>query len=275
MSEVQRNAFKLYVSIADSLSVGTDLMKQHIGYPIDNVIQIKLNTSSFSALFKDPNLHSTSDLSQRYNCPDLLDRLSRFFDSSLFNNHNNLASDITILVNNTYNDVDVNPVTLETACAKDGTIYNYLFKSEAQWDDVNSTSNNIAMESEEYGLEVGGGVGSNLKVYEVIGREIDNMISRNVLSTSEDGFVPDNSYDDLDNQYNLESNNFWTNLQEGDSIFIEGSFTVPTGQTTPVFNSLDRNSNSTSYSPVGSGNLPVIVQFVNSSANSYEYALPA
>ena len=82
---------------------------------------------------------------------------------------------------------------------------------------------------------------------------------------------PDNSYDDLDNLYTKKSDNFWDNLQEGDSIFIEGSFLVPTANATLSYSALDRAESSSEYSPVGSGNLPIIVQFVNSSNDAYSY----
>lgn len=263
---VQRNAFKLFVSILDAFSPDNELMKKHVGFPIDNVIQIKLNKESFTNLFKDANMSTSA--SDRYQSAGLLTRLEDFFDRTKYSNHNNLASDVTILINNSYNDVDVNPVSLETACAKNGAVFDYFFKSNAAWDgNGDGTSTSISGEDTSYG----GSSGVALKVYELICQELDNMISRNVLSTSEDGAVPDNSYDDLDNLYTIGANNFWNELQVGDSIFIEGSFNVPTAQAAKTYNSLSRDSTSASYDPVGSGNLPVILQFVYSTVNSYEY----
>jgi hypothetical protein len=269
---VSRNAFKLFVSIDGHLDPSSDIMKRHTGFPIDNVIQIKMNKDSFVGLFKDTVLASGTSASDRYNSASLLTRLGNFFDRSKYSNHNNLASDITILINNTYNDVDVNPVTLETACAKDGSIFNYFVKSKASWDSDNNnetTSTSIDQVDASYGDATTSG---GLMVYEVIGQEIDNMISRNYLSTSEDNSsAPDNSYDDLDDLYTRQSDQFWTQSKVGDSIFIEGSFNVPTARDTPAFSSLDRDSSSYSYDPVGSGNLPVILQFVHADVNSYSY----
>ena len=273
MSLVTRNPFKLYVSISSALTETSDFMKQHVGYPVDNVIQIKLSKESFVRLFKDNLMNTTSvNVAQRYNCPDLLDRLRDFFDSVQLSNHNNLASDITILVNNTYNDVDVNPVTLEKACAKDGAIFKYYFESNASYDGSEIITDG--------GLEYGTTSVSpaSLKVYEVMGREIDNMISRNLVSTSEDqsststsGLSPDIQYDDLDALYTIANNQFWANVKEGDSLFIEGSFNVPTSQATQSFESNARDGTSTSYNPVGSANLPIILQFVYSSNQSYSF----
>ena len=264
-SPVERNAFKLFVSIDRELEPGTDIMKSHEGYPIDNVIQIKLGPSAFRALFENTT-NAMVDSASRYDAPELLARLKDFFSRSR-NNYNNLASDITILVNNTYNDVDVNPVTLETACADGGAICTYFTESVAKWDDAtlhDGSDENAA----EYGTTTSL---AQLMVYEVMARELDNMISRNILSTSEDGMMPDNSYDDLDNLYNLASDNFWTNLQTGDSIFVEGSFKVPTKQASPSWEKTDRAGGSSPYDPVGEGNLPIILQFVNSDVEVYSY----
>lgn len=268
-----RNAFKLYVSINDQLDIDNTLMKEYMGYPIDNVIQIKLSEASFKSLFKDPGMLTTEPVSpgMRYNAVGLIGRLSSFFSrNGQFNNYNNLASDITILVNNTFNDVDVNAVTLESACTTDGTIFDYFLKSEAQWggDPVSLAGETTS----EYGTSGE----TNCLVYEMIAREIDNMISRNVESTSEDmgtsGLLqPDGSYDALDAQYTIANDAFWNELQEGDSIFIEGSFLVPTKKGVPEYKSIDRMGVETTYTPVGTGNLPVILQFVNSQSNSYAF----
>lgn len=271
-----RNPFKLYVSVDQSLTVGSEMMKPFVGYPIDNVIQIKLSEDSFKSLFKD-TLMSTSvvDASERYNSEALLNRFKAFFGKTL-NNYNNLASDITILVNNTFNDVDVNPVALEAACVTDGTIFDYFLKSDAQW---NSNPVSVAGENvDEYGEVTGRTTSSNCLVYEMIAREIDNMISRNIASTSEDMestsvLQPDGSFDLLDEQYTIANEAFWTSLSEGDSIFIEGSFVVPTRKTLPAdyYKSIDRNGTEATYTPVGSGNLPIILQFVNSASTSYSF----
>lgn len=270
MSEpVVRNPFKLHVSILDNFDA-TDgsLMESHLGYPIDNVIQVKLSPSSFKALFRDTVMttSATPDVQQRYDSDALLERLRSFFDRGTgLHNYNNLASDITTLIQNTYNDVDVNPVTLESACVKDGTIFDYFFKSSAQWQGSSISS------SGEMDEEYGDHTGDPIKVYQLMAREIDNMISRNLLSTSEDGIVPDNSYDDLDALYTIAEEAFWDNSQEGDSIYIEGSFLVPTKMTEKSYASLARDGSESAYDPVGAGNLPVILQFVNSQTQTYSF----
>lgn len=224
-------------------------------------------------MFEDTEMPTTLPVHDgRYNSWGLRQRLQDFFDRVKFNNYNNLASDITILINNTFNDVDVNPVTLETACSTDGEIINYFVDSEALWDNGVSTSTieNTSERDDEYGTS---DASTALKVYEVMAREIDNMISRNVESTSEDGMVPDNSYDSLDAQYTQVAEAFWNNLQQGDSVFVEGSFNIPTKTGDRTYESTDRNNGTSSYQPVGEGNLPVILQFVHSTVTqTYNYS---
>jgi hypothetical protein len=268
---VTRNPFKLHVSILDHLEPSSSIMQTHLGYPVDNVIQIKLSSDSFRALFRDASLNigttSGRDVSQRYSAASLLQRLKGFFSrSGSLHNYNNLASDITTLIVNTYSDVDVNPVTLESACATDGSIFNYFFQSAAEWDSTSVASGTSTEHGEAH-------TGVPLKVYQMMARELDNMISRNIWSTSEDMMIPDNSYDDLDDLYALAEDNFWANSKEGDSIFIEGSFKVPTRLADKTYSSKGRDNASAAYEPVGEGNLPVIIQFVQSQTQTYSFTV--
>ena len=123
---MKRHPFNLFICIEKSFK-DDKMMKQHRGYPVDNVVQIKLSKNSFIDLFKDNSI-SSSNLYSRYNSKNLLERFSLFFNKNLTNNHNSLASDISILIQNTYNDIDINPVNLENACASNGEIFNYFFK---------------------------------------------------------------------------------------------------------------------------------------------------
>ena len=265
-----RNSFKVFVSIENEMSNVADFLQLNEGYPIDNVIQIKLSKGYFVDLFRDTEM-STSGIgdfmTQRYNSDNLLLRLGDFFDKDKYNNHNNWASDISILVKNTYNDVDINPVALETACSKNGDIFNYFFSSNCIFRRDDGDDNAITHDDDSALYDdTTSTSGSSMKVYQVIGRELDNMISRNYLSTSEDNSsAPDTSYDDLDDYYAIFENDFWDNVTEGDSIFIEGSFLVPT-----TYSYTPQNS----YDPVGSGNLPVILQFVCSDTVVYGYQIP-
>lgn len=252
----KRHPFNLFVSI-ESKYENTDesILKQHKGYPIDNVIQIKLSKLSFVDLFKD-NTITSSNPSTRYNSQSLLERLSLFFNKHLTDNHNSLASDITILISNTYNDVDINPVNLENACASNGDIFNYFFKSNVSHsnqdviidediDDSNLYNDNTYQNSR------------SIMVYEMIARELDNMISRNIYDTSSE------LYGELDHYYHSE--NFWNFIQEGDSIFIEGSFIIPTA----IIQKQYKNNLDEKYDIIGTGNLPVILQFVCSNMDIY------
>jgi len=215
-----RNPFNLFVSIKDQFDDNElRIMKNHPGFPVDNVIQIKLSKSSFIDLFKDVSLDG-SEISERYSSSRLLQRLDLFFNRRIYHNHNSLASDLTILINNTYNDIDINPVNLESACASGGQIYNYFFKSEARYNGTSVSREETT--NENYGDA--SAFGESILVYEMMAREFDNMISRNVDSTSESY---DTSYGLLDNEYSIHSNEFWENIRVGDSIFIEGSFMIP------------------------------------------------
>ena len=265
-----RNAFKLFVSIENEMSNVQDFLQLNEGYPIDNVIQIKLSKDYFIDLFRDTDMTTSGTgafMTERYNCDNLLVRLEDFFDMAKYNNHNTLASDINIIVKNTYNDVDVNPVALEKACSKTGDIFEYFFKSNCMFRRDDADDDNLVHDEDPGQYEdTEPAAGSSMKVYQVMGRELDNMISRNYLSTSEDNdAVPDNSYDDLDSLYAIYENNFWDNIRSGDSIFIEGSFTVPTNNSSVQYGT---------YAPVGSGNLPIILQFVCSDTIVYGYQIP-
>ena len=258
-----RDVFKLHVSILDEWSSTTDVLRQAPAYPVDNVVQIKLSKDHFTDLFRDPGMSTSTsvDVSQRYSAPGLLQRLETFFDRNQYHNYNALSSDITNIILNTHNDIDVNPVALESACCSPfGAIFSYFFKSSA----ASFTNAEIPVEGVEVDEEYGEVTdSSSLLVFELIARELDNMISRNLLSTSEDmpDLIPDTSYDDLDALYTISEDAFWQNLSVGDSIFIEGSFLVPT-------------KISKSYSPytiVGQGNLPIVLQFVYSDNLSYGF----
>lgn len=225
---MDRDSFKLFVSIKNTWEGEPTIMINHSGFPVDNVIQIKLTRTSFVDLFKDKLLNSTSALlNGRYSSLRLLQRFEIFFNRQLYNNHNTIASDITTLIANTYNDIDINPVTLETACATNGSIFNYFIKSEVQFN-----LNDVPYEEDKYDDKDTSG--TSMLVYEMIGRELDNMISRNIFSISEDKMVPDNSYDDLDTLYTIYGDEFWRNIKIGDSIFIEGSFLIPEQRSLPV-----------------------------------------
>lgn len=280
---VSRNAFKLFVTIDSALVPTSDIMESHKGYPIDNVIQIKLDQNGFKQLFRDEDM--TTSTGSRYQAAGLLERFEKFFERNgdqKYNNYNNLASDITTLINNTYNDIDVNPVALEGACAKDGAIFNYFIKSGTQHrhnpaSDEEYGSSEVLTSSGEMANEYGGG--NPLKVYEVIAREIDNMISRNVdtdnqnLSTSDLEY----NYSDLDALYTIAEEAFWSeeNMKVGDSIFIEGSFNVPTANPKSDWKQNDVEGGSgDDYEVVGEdqgANLPIILQFVHSSVETYEF----
>lgn len=285
---VERNAFNLFVTIDDAFTPTSDMMEQHKGYPIDNVIQIKLDSDAFKALFQDTLMSTSTELSaERYDAGSLLTRFENFFDRSVSgnNNHNNLASDITVLINNTYNDIDVNPVALETACAKNGDIFNYWIKSKTQHRHNPSSSEEYGSseelttsgeQSNEYNETGSPSTGSSLLVYEVVARELDNMISRGVntdnVSTSMDA-----NYSDLDALYALSADEFWEQSKQGDSIFIEGSFEVPTAETKAIRDGWKQNDVldegvDNDYAVVGGANLPIILQFVNSAVNTYDFS---
>lgn len=278
---VERNAFKLFVTIDSAYIPTSDIMEEHKGYPIDNVIQIKLDANGFRLLFRDPGM-STS-LSNRYDATGLLSRFRDFFGpgtpNAPLNNYNNFASDITTLINNTYNDIDVNPVALENACRTDGAIFNYWIKSNTQHrhnpsEDLEYGSSETLTTSEEDGEYNRTGSPNNpLQVYEVIARELDNMISRGVdndgVSTS-----LEYQYSDLDALYTQSEEAFWNNSQAGDSIFIEGSFNVPTNKSKSNWkqNDIESGSQGTAdYEVVGDANLPIIVQFVQSNVQTYKF----
>lgn len=253
---IKRHPFNLFVSI-ESKYENTDesILKQHKGYPIDNVVQIKLSKLSFVDLFKD-NTITSSNPSTRYNSQSLLERLSLFFNKHLTDNHNSLASDITILISNTYNDVDINPVNLENACASNGDIFNYFFKSNVEHSNQDVIIDEDIDDSDLYNDNTYQN-SRPIMVYEMIARELDNMISRNIYDTSSE------LYGELDHYYHSE--NFWNFIQEGDSIFIEGSFTIPTAITQQQYkNNLDET-----YDVIGTGNLPIILQFVCSNMDIY------
>ena len=91
----------------------------------------------------------------------------------------------------------------------------------------------------------------------MIARELDNMISRNKpISSSYDN-------DKLDYYYYLD--NFWDYIQEGDSIFIEGSFKIPTLKLSKNY----KNKLNEDYDVIGIGNLPIILQFICTNIDIY------
>lgn len=253
---IKRHPFNLFISIETKYeNIDESILKQHKGYPIDNVIQIKLSKLSFIDLFKD-NTITSSNSSTRYNSQSLLERLSLFFNKHLTDNHNSLASDITILISNTYNDVDINPVNLENACSSNGDIFNYFFKSNVLHSNQDVIIDEDIDDSDLYNDNTYQN-SRPIMVYEMIARELDNMISRNIYDTSSE------LYGELDHYYHSE--NFWNFIQEGDSIFIEGSFTIPTAIIQEQYkNNLDEN-----YDIIGTGNLPIILQFVCSNMDIY------
>ena len=266
---MMRNAFKLFVRIDKELTQNesSSFLQENPGYPVDNVIQIKLSKEYFVDLFRDTGMQTSSiDVSERYDAVSLMSRFENFFDASLYNNYNSLASDITTLINNTYNDIDINPVKLEEACKTNGDIFDYFLKSETIYRRLDlSTDDSLVYDDETTSYGDHANQGGAMLVYEAIGRELDNMISRNMLSTSEDMVYPDNSYDDLDNLYTIYQNSFWDNIQVGDSVIIEGSFLLPTRKAA---------MNYPGYSIIGNGNLPIILQFVCSDNASYGYQVP-
>lgn len=219
----ERDPFKCFVSIEKTIdeSAINQMMTRHIGYPIDNVIQIKLSKDSFTKLFKSSAMNSSSvDVEERYYSPELLTKLENFF-SSQYHNYNSIASDITILINNTYSEkIDINPSNLENACKTNGQIFDYFFLSECNY--LYSSS------AENYDGTSNSG---KMKVYEAIARELDNMITRDISSDETTS---------LEELYSIQNDNFWNNLVEGDSIFIDGSFNIP-----------------------GDYNVPIIIQFLN------------
>lgn len=220
----ERDPFKCFVSIEKTIdeSIINQMMTQHIGYPIDNVVQIKLSKDSFTKLFKSSAINSSSvNIEERYNSPELLNKLQTFF-SSQYNNYNSIASDITILISNTYADkIDINPVNLENACKPNGQIFDYFFLSECTYLYSSSAENYDDTTSNP----------GKMKVFQAIAREIDNMITRDISSDETTS---------LEELYSLHNDNFWNNLVEGDSIFIDGSFNIP-----------------------GDYNVPIIIQFLN------------
>ena len=75
----------------------------------------------------------------------------------------------------------------------------------------------------------------------------------------------------------IAENNFWSddNMQQGDSIFIEGSFEVPTANSKRTGwkqnDVIDGSKGTGDYEVIGSANLPIIVQFVHSSVFTYKF----
>lgn len=256
---IKRHPFNLFISIESKYQdIDEDILKQHKGYPIDNVVQIKLSKNSFIDLFKD-NTISSSNSNSRYDSQSLLQRFSLFFNKHLTDNHNSLASDITILISNTFNDIDINPVNLENACSANGEIYNYFLKSNVIHNNKDVNIHKDIDDSDLYNDNTYENSADNrsIMVFEMIARELDNMISRNIYDTSSE------LYGELDHFYHSE--NFWNHIQEGDSIFIEGSFEVPTEKQTQEY----KNQTDQNYDIIGTGNLPIIIQFVCSYMDIY------
>ena len=104
---MNRPKFKLFVTIDSALTDVQDYLQQHKGYPIDNVIQIKLDTDAFKALFQDTSMSTSGELSaERYDATTLLTRFEDFFDRSNNNNHNkynNINTTQNTTTNNTHN----------------------------------------------------------------------------------------------------------------------------------------------------------------------------
>lgn len=108
-----------------------------------------------------------------------------------------------------HSDIDINPVTLESACSTNGEIFNYFFKSPTKFNGTSVSKEKST--SEDYGdLQSD----LHLLVYEMMAREFDNMISRNNLSISTSY---ETSYGLLDDLYTVEQDHFWQNIQIGDS----------------------------------------------------------
>ena len=266
-----RNSFKLFVTIDSALTNVQNFLQQHKGYPIDNVIQIKLSKKYFTTLFKGDILTSTSfeqeNLNARYNSEGLLQRLKNFFSKEKYNNYNSFASDITTLIQNTYNDIDINPVKLEHSCKENGEIFNYFFLSPTSYNSTRIDYEDLKKIEHMYddtSSQVGG-----IKVYQLIARELDNMISRNVNLNNilQQSTSLEYQYSELDQLYTVYNDEFWNNIQEGDSIFIEGSFEVPTNKPHKTY----KNQKKESYNIIGNANLPIIVQFVCSELSAYNY----
>ena len=264
---MKRQNFKLFVTIDSSIKNVQNFLQQHKGYPIDNVIQIKLSKNYFTTLFKGDILTSTSfeqnNLNARYNSEGLLARLENFFTKERYNNYHNLAADITTLIQNTYNDVDINPIKLEKACQKGGQIFNYFFLSRTSYNYTRIDYEDLDKIQQIYddtSSQIDG-----IKVYQLIARELDNMISRNVNLDNilQQSTSLEYQYSELDQLYTIYNDEFWNNIQEGDSIFIEGSFQVPTNK--------KKKNYKNNYTIVGSANLPIILQFIYSNTSTYGY----
>lgn len=225
---MNRSAFKLHIAIDNSFSNHERILRNHPGYKVDNVIQLKLDRDSFIDLFKDSELGVGN--SERYSSIRLLQRLQIFF-SIHYNNYNSLASDITTLILNENNDIDVNPVLLEAACRSNtGEIFQYFFLSNVSFDSQAQVTDNTHDASlYDDGVDADG-TGDPLKVYQYIAREIDNMISRHIVDSSSD----ESYYSSLDELYRIESDAFFDNIVVGDSIFIEGAFSLPNSKIIPV-----------------------------------------
>lgn len=246
MSEFTRNAFRIHVALQDTHTVGSHIAVTATDLPSDYVIQISLSRNDFANLFRDPSMNAQNP----YNEQNLLNSFNNFWDASK-ENHNTLANSIYSLISNEYDDVDINPVNLKLATQSDfsgdGTnsqIFDYFHLS-------NTT---IASEAD-----------SNipLKVYQAIAAELRLLLS-NIPGDSNNT----DSYEALENEYGYIE--FWKqeNLQVGDSIFVEGSFKIPT-------ESIEKRWGS--YTPVGNdqgANLPCILRFMVVEDADAQYSLP-
>ena len=240
MVSVSRRSFSIHVSIYDSFANVDPLMKHHPGYSVDNVIQVKLSKNGFIDLFKDSTQSTSAE--QRYSSSRLLQRLRIFFSQHL-DNYNNLASDISIIIQNSNSDIDINPVNLENACKSNNVeIFTYFFQSPVSFDKQHIQYKDSTADAylyDDYHGPDESVAGAPYKVYEYIARELDNMISRYVTplamgtsySTSSDDL---DVYGQLDELFRIESDAFWDNVVIGDSVFIEGSFLLPNGNYVPI-----------------------------------------
>lgn len=175
-----RNCFEYFLDIN---STSTSI--SNYNYTIDNVIQIKLRKDDFKNLFKCDNL-----IDNKYNSNELLNKLKLFF-SNEFNNYNIFTSDISIIIQNTFKDIDINSSLLEKECKENGYIFNYYFLSEC--------------------ISFSSSTSSNKKVYEIISFALEDMINSSINNN--------NSFSDKNDE-------FWNNIPIGDSIFINGNFNI-------------------------------------------------
>lgn len=252
MTDFTRNPFRIHVELGAEHLIGDDIARQATAFPSDYVIQVSMNKASFTSLFKDVNMATGP-----YNAENLKTRLISFWEKGVNNNnYKTFANSLFTLVMNEYQDVDINTVNLELSTQSNyeqadnnSEIFKYFHISNTtiKHDDANQTP---------------------LKVYEAMAAELGTLLT-NIAGD------PNNTdpFESLENQYGYEE--FWNTLQNGDSLFIEGSLQLPTESSNSqwLVKEAEGEVAAQYYTAVGGANLPCILRFmVNEEEPQYSWS---